>query len=100
MNEEEKSDWLSSVHWVTNRSLWAFGIILPIFMVWNMPTLLATKQQAETEFAMGIASENRRFCEKWGLIAGSAEHLICVRDLIGIRADTEQHLRDEAADAF
>ena len=34
------------------------------------------------------------------MLAGSAEHGSCLRDLIGIRARTEQRARDEAAVRF
>jgi len=37
---------------------------------------------------------------KWGMAAGTPEHLDCIRDLVAIRARSEQRVRDEAASDF
>ena len=60
----------------------------------------ASRQQADTDLAMQIASENLAFCSNWGIPAGSAEHASCVLDLTGIRARAEQRVRDEVASQF
>jgi hypothetical protein len=85
---------------VANRALWALAVILPIFYLLSIPSIRAVHQQAEADLANEIASENLRYCEKWGMPAGSPEHAFCVRDLIGIRARAEQRVRDEAAGEF
>ena len=48
----------------------------------------APQVRAATEQQMGaeIAAENRAYCEKWGMRAGTREHAACTLDLDEIRA--------------
>jgi Arc/MetJ family transcription regulator len=77
------------------RALSALGPALLLLIALGYPSQQATRQQAAVD--QSIAAENAEYCAKWGMLAGSAEHGSCLRDLIGIRARTEQRLRDEAA---
>ena len=99
-NRREEDGERGPIYMAVERALWALGPALLLLMLLGHLSTQPARQQAETELAMQIASENKRFCEKWGMPAGSPEHVICVRDLIGVRADTEQRIRDENAAAF
>ena len=88
------------IYMAIERALWALGPALLLFMVLGQLSTQASRQQADADLAMQIASENLAFCSKWGISAGSAEHASCVLDLTGIRARAEQGVRDEVASQF
>ncbi len=75
-----------------------FGPVPALLLFLNYPLIEAARQQAEADQAIAIAVENEDFCTKWGMVPGSAEHASCIRDLVGIRARTEQLVRDKIAD--
>ena len=85
------------VYLAIERALWALGPALILFLLLNLPAMQAARQQAEAQFAADAAAENLEYCAKWGMPAGTPEHTDCIRDLVGIRARAEQHLRDLAA---
>ena len=82
------------------RALWALGPALLLFMVLGQLSTQASRQQADADLAINIASENLAFCSNWGILAGSAEHASRVLDLTGIRGRAEQRVRDEVASQF
>ena len=79
------------------RALWALGPALLLLIALGYPSQQAARQQAAVDQSIEIAAENAEYCAKWGMLAGSTEYGSCLRDLIGIRARTEQRSRDEAA---
>ena len=85
------------VYTAIERVLWVLGPALILFLLLTYPSMQAARQQAETEMDMAIAAENAEYCGKWGMPAASAEHLSCLRDLVAIRARSEQRVRDAAA---
>lgn len=91
-----------SVYKAIERALWAFAPVPALMLMLSYPSMEAARQQAEAETSAAAAAENHEFCIKWGMPEGTAEHLICVRDLVGIRARAEQRVRDQiaAADLF
>jgi hypothetical protein len=88
------------IYMAIERALWALGPALMLFMLVGYLSTHASRQQADADLAMKIASENLAFCSNWGIPAGSAEHASCVLDLTGIRARAEQRVRDEIASQF
>jgi hypothetical protein len=50
------------------------------------------RAEMERQQAAEIAAENRRYCEKWGMRAGTRKHVPCTLDLDKIRA---RHAKDE-----
>ena len=82
------------------RALWALGAALFLFLLLSYPSLQALRQEAATQIDMAIAAENADYCSKWGMPAGSPQHLGCLQDLAAIRARSEQRLRDEIASDF
>lgn len=85
------------VYRAIERFLWAFAPVPALLLFLNYPSIEAARQQAETDQAMAIAAENKDFCMKWGMVPGTAEHASCIIDLVGIRARTEQLVRDQIA---
>jgi hypothetical protein len=53
------------------------------------------ESRAEAKRALEISQENKRYCEKWGMPAGTHEHIICTMDLDAIRAEVEWRIAEE-----
>jgi len=85
------------VYMAIERALWALGPALLLIFLLNFPAMQTVHQQLEAGFAADIAAENLEFCSKWGMPAGSAAYVECVRDLVAIRQRAEQRLRDQTA---
>lgn len=81
------------------KALWAFAPVPALLLLLGYPSIQAARQQAEVDLAKEISAENLEYCTKWGAPAASAEHVSCIRDLVGIRARAEQRLRDQIARA-
>jgi len=47
---------------------------------------------AEQQQAAEVAAENSAYCEKWGMRAGTREHVTCTLDLDEIRARQAKRL--------
>jgi len=63
--------------------------VVAVTMIQKAPQVrAATEQQLATE----IAEENRAYCEKWGMRAGTREHVACTLDLDEIRASQAKRL--------
>ena len=86
------------IYLAIERALWGLGPALLLLIALGYPSQQTARQQAAVDQSIEIAAENAEYCAKWGMLAGSAEHGSCLRDLIGIRARTEQRTRDEASD--
>lgn len=88
------------VYVTIEQAIWVIGTAIVLFMFLSLPSIWTAREKAETELAVEIAKENLEYCTKWGMPAGSASHTACVRDLVNIRAQTEQRVRDEGANSF
>lgn len=82
------------------QGLYVIGGVVGIAMLFALPSLQRARENAAADLAQALATENIQYCEKWGLAAGSAASLACIRDLIRIREETEHRARDQFADAF
>jgi len=82
------------------RALWALGPALLLLIALTYPSQQAARQQIAVNHALEMAAENARYCSNWAMPAGSAEHTQCLRDLIAIRAQTRQRVREEEAFDF
>ena len=99
--QEDEKPWLAGpLYAAVERALWALAPIVLVVLLLSIPTLQAAHRQSEADLAKDVASENHRYCEKWGMAASSAAEARCIRDLVGIRARAEQHVRDELAGEF
>ena len=89
-----------AIYLAIERALWALGPALLVLIALTYPSQQAARQQIAVNQAIEIAAENARYCSNWGMPAGSDEHTQCLRDLVAIRAQTEQRVRDEEASDF
>jgi len=99
-NRDENIGAPGPVYMAIERALWALGAAMILFLLLSYPSLQALRQEAATQMDMAIAAENAEYCSKWGMPAGSPQHLGCLQDLAAIRARSEQRLRDEIASDF
>jgi hypothetical protein len=78
--------WLQVVGGVFRMGFWAVCGVLAaaaIFMIQHAPQVRA---EIERQQWAEMAAENRAYCEKWGMRAGTREHAACTLDLDEIRA--------------
>jgi hypothetical protein len=71
---------------VFRMAVWGVGgalAVVALAMIHKAPELRAA---AESSQAAEIAVENRAYCEKWGMRAGTREHAACTLDLDELRA--------------
>jgi len=88
------------VYRAIERGLWALAPGLILLLALTYPSMKAARQDAATRMDITIAAENAEYCVKWGMAAGTPEHLDCIRDLVAIRARSGQRVRDEVASDF
>jgi hypothetical protein len=62
------------------------------FIVFTLPHVSEIRAEIESRQILEITSENRHYCEKWGMHEGSKTYLQCTLDLQQIRANVEQHI--------
>jgi hypothetical protein len=79
-----------------HAALWALlGAGLLLFLVVILPTLPAHRANAERLRALQIAAENRNYCEKWGMLAGTRRYAQCMLDLGELRISIARQLADD-----
>jgi hypothetical protein len=79
-----------------NMVFWALAIGTVVFLFLHIPQMREARAIAEAQRVQDIAEENKRYCEKWGMQAGTHEHLICMMDLDAIRAKVEQRIAEDS----
>jgi uncharacterized membrane protein len=79
-----------------HMGLWALLVAGTVFLLLQIPRMQEARAIAEAQRLQQIAEENRSYCEKWGMRAGSHEHVICTMDLSHIRKEVEQRIADES----
>jgi hypothetical protein len=84
------------VYDAVHNALWALLIAGAAFLLLHIPQMRDARVIAEVQRAQEISEENKSFCEKWGMRAGTHEHLICTMDLDAIRAKVEQRIADDS----
>jgi hypothetical protein len=77
-------------------ALWALLVAGTVFLLLHIPQMRNARAIAEAQQAQEIAQENKLYCEKWGMRAGTHEHIICTMDLNAIRAKVEQRIADDS----
>jgi hypothetical protein len=78
-----------------HSALWALLIAGTVFLLLHIPQMRDARRIVEGQQALEIAQENKGYCEKWGMPAGTHEHIICTMDLDAIRAKVEQRIADD-----
>jgi hypothetical protein len=79
-----------------HMGLWALLVAGAIFLLLQIPRMREARATAEAQRAHEISEASRFYCEKWGMRAGSHEHVICTMDLNHIRQEVEQRIADES----
>lgn len=83
-----------------HAALWALLVAGALFFLAVVaPRIPEYRAQAERQRIAEIAAENRSFCEKWGMPAGTQRHMQCTLDLGALRASIARRMADED-DAF
>jgi hypothetical protein len=85
---------IQRVYRAANMGVWALGVAFTLFLLFHIPQMRDARATAEARLAQEISEENTFYCEKWGLKAGTHEHVICTMDLVRIREKTEQRIAD------
>jgi len=79
-----------------NAALWTLlitGVLYFLTMV--LPQLPARQAEADRLHEQTDAAENVRYCEKWGMPAGTQRHLQCTLDLQQLRAKIAHEAEDQ-----
>jgi hypothetical protein len=82
---------------IAHTTLWALPAAWAAIMIMNIPYMVEARAVVERQRALEIFAENRMYCEKWGMKAGTHEHTLCTLDLQEIRAKVEQYIADDLA---
>jgi len=82
------------VHNELNVALWAVGVAGMVYLLLHIPEMQDARARADAQLAQQISDENKSYCVKWGMPAGTHEHVICTMDLVRIRQETEQRIAD------
>jgi hypothetical protein len=85
------------VYDIVHAALWALLAVLVVMVVINFPQILDAQAVAERQILQEISDENRFYCEKWGMKAGTHEHTLCTLDLQEIRAHVEARIASDIA---
>jgi hypothetical protein len=87
---------IRQVYDTVHMTLWALLVAGVLFLLLNIPRMLEARVIAEARRVQEISQENKLYCEKWGMRAGTHEHLMCMMDLDAIRAEVEQRIADDS----
>ena len=89
--------WVLRITEIAPAVLWALAAAGAAITIMYFPRILEARATIERQRAQEITEENRAYCEKWGLKAGTHEHTLCTLDLQEIRAKVEQRIADDLA---
>jgi len=73
------------IHDTAHAAFWALAVACSMWFVINFPRIVDARAVIVRERLQEISAENRLYCEKWGMKAGTHEHTLCTLDLQGIR---------------
>ena len=79
-----------------HAALWTLlitGVLYFVAMV--LPQLPARQAEIDQQHERAAAAENVRYCERWGMPAGTRRNMQCTSDLRELRAKIEQETVDE-----
>ena len=80
------------IHNELNVALWAVGVAGTVYVLLLIPEMRDARARADAQLAQQISDENKSYCIKWGMPAGTHEHVICTMDLVRIRQETEERI--------
>jgi hypothetical protein len=73
-------------------AFWALAVAWIILLVISFPQIRENQAAIERQRLQEISDENRFYCEKWGMKAGTHEHTLCTLDLQEIRERVEMRI--------
>jgi hypothetical protein len=76
-------------------AFWVLVAAAVVFLLLQIPRMREARAIAEAQQVLEISEQNRFYCEKWGMRAGTHEHVICTMDLGEIRKEVEQRIAAE-----
>jgi hypothetical protein len=87
---------LQRIYDEVHAALWASLIVgVLYFLTMVLPQLPARQVETERLREQAVADENARYCESWGMPAGTRRNMECTFDLRQLRAKIEQETVDE-----
>jgi hypothetical protein len=92
--KRETASVIRSVYHVVHVALWAVGVAMVTYLLLHLPEMRDGMARAEARRIQEILHENSHYCEKWGMRAGTHEHVICMMDLHDIREKIEREMSD------
>jgi hypothetical protein len=79
-----------------NCLMWALAVLsVPFWLYVAVYAVPEARMIAQQQAQDAIWRENRFFCARHGMPAGTREHAQCVEDLMKIRAQEEQRIASE-----
>jgi hypothetical protein len=85
----------SRIYRIVHTVLWIGLAICLAGIVRFLPEASGARARAERHQLMEMVMENKFYCEKWGMAAGTHEHTICTMDIQEIRAKHSMRLADD-----
>ena len=86
---------IRQIYHTVHMALWALLVAGTAFLLLHIPQMRDARAKAEAQRALEISQENKLYCEKWGMRAGTHEHLTCTMDLDAIQAKVEQRIVED-----
>jgi hypothetical protein len=86
---------VAKIYDIVHAGFWALAASWVLMLVINFPRILEARAVAERQLLQEISDENRSYCEKWGMKAGTHEHTLCTLDLQEIRARVEARIASD-----
>ncbi len=81
-------DWLLDA---LSAALWACALVMAVFAAYILsPFGARDRDDARERMSAEIRMESRTFCEKFGMPAGTEQHLQCVLELDKIRENQDR----------
>jgi hypothetical protein len=92
---------LTGIYEWGNRLMWlAAAVSIPFWIYVALYAAPQTQRLARQQQQQATAREDRTFCEKYRMPAGTPEYGQCVKDLTDVRARNERRLAAEMEGVF
>jgi hypothetical protein len=92
--KRETASVIRRVYRVVHAAFWAVGVAMVTYLLLHIPEMRDAMARAEARRIQEILHENSHYCEKWGMRAGTHEHVICMMDLHDIREKIEREMSE------
>jgi hypothetical protein len=81
--------------------MWSLAVLsVPFWLYVVAYAVPEAKMVAQQQQQDDTWRENRFFCERYGMPAGTPEHIRCIKDLTGIRTQERRRVGAETAGIF